>query len=162
MKAFLRPFIYFIAALSCGYSGLYLYMMAQAWFESGDWKSDVYKENKNPFGMRFPQLRPTTAIGENRGYAVYRNEFQAVRDLCKWLKYHNAPKSFPSPGHYTEYLKSKNYYEGDPMIYGASVTFEYDRSHKKWKRNVIIVFSVIGTICTVAILLCNKSSKGWK
>lgn len=162
MKRYLRPFVYFCASVLGGYPKLYLYMLAQAYFESGNWNSNVWKENKNPFGMRLPSIRPTTAIGENRGYAVYRSEFGAVRDLCRWLKYHNAPKSFATPGHYTQYLKTKGYYEADPMVYGAAVTMIWEDNHKKWRTNVIVVFSAIGTIVTVGVLLCNKKSSKWK
>lgn len=46
---------------------------SQAVWESGHFKSAIFLENNNMFGMKFPTNRPTTAIGINRGHAVYES-----------------------------------------------------------------------------------------
>ncbi len=73
--------------------------------ESGNFKSKVFRENNNAFGMRLPRRRTTTAIGRNRGYAVYTNWYDSIYDY--WLWYDNKPiKSEQSWG---SYLRSRNY-----------------------------------------------------
>lgn len=48
-------------------------VFSQAVWESGHFKSAIFLENNNMFGMKFPTNRPTTAIGINRGHAVYES-----------------------------------------------------------------------------------------
>lgn len=45
--------------------------MAQARLETGHFKSDVFKENNNLFGMKHPSVRETVSLGPNRGHAKY-------------------------------------------------------------------------------------------
>ena len=59
-------------------------VMAQAIIESGNFKSNIFKENNNLFGMKMPEYRKTTAIGINRGAAVYRNWRESVIDYALW------------------------------------------------------------------------------
>jgi uncharacterized FlgJ-related protein len=54
--------------------------LAQAVHESGHFSSNVYLENNNLFGMKKPNVRKTTAVGENRGHATYKNWVDSVRD----------------------------------------------------------------------------------
>lgn len=55
-------------------------VLAQAILESGYLSSQIFIENKNLFGMRFPERRPTLAISENRGYSVYDCWIDSVKD----------------------------------------------------------------------------------
>lgn len=48
--------------------------------ESSHAQSDVFKHNRNGFGMRRAKLRRTTALGSRSGYAVYRNIQSSVLD----------------------------------------------------------------------------------
>ena len=59
-------------------------VIAQAIIESGNFKSNIFKENNNLFGMKMPEYRKTTAIGTNRGHAVYRNWRESVIDYALW------------------------------------------------------------------------------
>ena len=59
-------------------------VIAQAIIESGNFKSNIFKENNNLFGMKMPEYRKTTAIGINRGHAVYRNWRESVIDYALW------------------------------------------------------------------------------
>jgi len=74
-------------------------VFGQALLESGNFKSNVFKENNNLFGMRLPKVRKTTAIGKNRGYAKYENWVQSVGDYLLWQQ--SIPK---------KYLKSRENY----------------------------------------------------
>jgi len=55
-------------------------VLAQAILESGYLSSQIFIENKNLFGMRFPERRPTVALSENRGYSVYDCWTDSVKD----------------------------------------------------------------------------------
>jgi len=58
--------------------------MAQAKWESAHFKSDVFKENNNVFGMKLALQRDTTAVGKNRGHAKYNNWQDSVKDYKLW------------------------------------------------------------------------------
>lgn len=58
--------------------------MRQAVLESGYFTSSVFKENNNMFGMRPAINRPNVSIGENRGYAVYKDWKQSIVDYALW------------------------------------------------------------------------------
>lgn len=55
-------------------------VLAQATWESGHFKSDIFKENHNLFGMKQPKVRKTLATGENRGHATFNNWVDSVKD----------------------------------------------------------------------------------
>ncbi len=57
-------------------------VFAQAIEESGHFKSEIFQENNNLFGMKMPWNRATTAIGINRGHAVYTSWRQSVIDYA--------------------------------------------------------------------------------
>ena len=45
--------------------------MAQSMIETGQWKSDIFIENHNLFGMKEAKSRITTAIGTNKNYLLW-------------------------------------------------------------------------------------------
>ena len=53
---------------------------AQSILESGNFKSQVFLHNLNPYGMRLPLQRVTTAKGSNLNHAVYESVEQATLD----------------------------------------------------------------------------------
>lgn len=57
-------------------------VFAQAKLESGNFTSKIYKENNNLFGMRIARLRPTTALNESGGYAVYPDWKSSIIDYA--------------------------------------------------------------------------------
>lgn len=62
-------------------------VLAQAKLESGGFKSKIFRKNNNMFGMRMPKQRPTTAIGENNGFALYRDWIDCLYDYCLYQAY---------------------------------------------------------------------------
>jgi uncharacterized FlgJ-related protein len=60
------------------------FVFAMAVLESGGFKSKIYVENNNCFGMREPAKRPTTATGSANGYAVYGSVIDCVIDFRLW------------------------------------------------------------------------------
>lgn len=63
------------------------FVMAQSLLETGNYKSAVYKENNNLFGMKLAKTRLTTAEGENKGFARYVNTATSLIDYTLWLTY---------------------------------------------------------------------------
>lgn len=86
-------------------------ILAQAVLESGHFKSTVFKENNNTFGMRFPKIRETLAKRSNLNHAVYDNWKECVEDR---MIYENLYLNDKSRVEYKKYLdrvyaKGKNY-----------------------------------------------------
>lgn len=69
----------YIDSLNIAHSDI---VMAQARLESGNFTSRIFCKNNNMFGMRLAKSRPTVAIGERYGYAVYDNWQQSVLDYA--------------------------------------------------------------------------------
>lgn len=63
------------------------FITAQATLESGNFKSNIYKENKNIFGMKHAKSRLTTAKGTNRNHALYDDTCDSAIDYFLWLVY---------------------------------------------------------------------------
>ena len=55
--------------------------------ESDFGQSAISQDNTNFFGMKFPKVRLSTAIGENRGHSVYPSFGASVCDFFYWLQY---------------------------------------------------------------------------
>lgn len=53
----------------------------QAYHESGGFKSTIFHENNNCFGMKEPSIRPSTATGTNRGHATYKTVKDCLVDF---------------------------------------------------------------------------------
>lgn len=62
-------------------------VFAQIMLESSNLKSNLTKTNNNFLGMKFPNKRPTTAIGEFRGYAKYFGWQDCVQDYLLYQNY---------------------------------------------------------------------------
>jgi hypothetical protein len=55
---------------------------AQAQLETGEFKSKIFKENNNLFGMKVATRRPTTNKGEDNGHAFYDHWKESVVDYA--------------------------------------------------------------------------------
>lgn len=64
-------------------------VMAQSILETGHWKSQVFKENNNLFGMKQANIRINTAKGTNLNHAYYDNWQESVYDYafyqCRYM-----------------------------------------------------------------------------
>ena len=85
-------------------------VFAQAKLESGYFKSTIFKENNNLFGMRVASRRPTTNKGENRGHAIFDTWRESVVDYAFYQA--RFLGDIKTEGEYIQYLKA-NYAE-DP------------------------------------------------
>lgn len=62
-------------------------VLAQAKLETGDFTSDIFKYNRNLFGMKKAKVRPTTSLGTKRGHAYYKNWEASVEDYAYYQAY---------------------------------------------------------------------------
>ena len=80
-------------------------VFAQAKLESGNFKSKIFEENNNLFGMKQPSIRATTATGEQYNHATYNSWRESVLDYalysCKYTS------SIKSESEYIAYLGSR-------------------------------------------------------
>ena len=61
---------------------------AQARLESGEFKSRLFLDYNNLFGMKVPGVRPTTAIGWAMGHAAYKHWSESVYDYMLYQQYY--------------------------------------------------------------------------
>jgi len=85
-------------------------ILAQSYQETGHYKSGIFLENNNLFGMKEAKLRANLAKGTNRGHAYYETWQESVIDYA--LYYSSYLRSINTEGEYFEYLR-QNYAE-DP------------------------------------------------
>ena len=52
--------------------------------ESGNFTSNLFKQNNNMFGMKEAKQRPTTALGAENNYAYYEDWQSCVEDYALW------------------------------------------------------------------------------
>lgn len=84
----------------------------QAIHESGNFKSDLFYNNNNLFGMKLASKRASTAIGIRKGYAKYKTWQDSVMDFYLMqnaiLKTHKTKESYYSYI-FRNYAKDKKY-----------------------------------------------------
>ena len=85
-------------------------ILAQSYQETGHYKSNIFLENNNLFGMKEAKLRANLAKGTNRGHAYYETWQESVIDYA--LYYSTYLYKIRTEGEYFEYLR-QNYAE-DP------------------------------------------------
>ena len=57
---------------------------AQSIIETDHFRSNIFKVNKNLFGMKCAQSRITTHKGEQFNHAKYNSYYESIIDLCLW------------------------------------------------------------------------------
>jgi len=65
----------------------------QAQIETGYFKSDLFLNANNLFGMRYPRIRDTYASGIYKHHAYYKSWLSCVKDYALWQK-HYAEKGY--------------------------------------------------------------------
>ena len=75
----------------------------QVKLETGNFKSAVFKENNNLFGMKHPMIRPTTSIESALGHAYYNSYIESIKDYKLYQqRYYNG-------GDYYQFLINYQY-----------------------------------------------------
>ena len=78
-------------------------ILAQSYQETGHYKSSIFLENNNLFGMKEAQLRVNLAKGTNRNHAYYDSWQDSVNDYAMF--YATYLSDIKTEGEYFEYLK---------------------------------------------------------
>lgn len=63
-------------------------VLLQSRLETGNYKSDIFLNGNNLFGMRFPRSRPTVATGSYKDHAQYSHWSESVMDYGLWQKWY--------------------------------------------------------------------------
>lgn len=110
MKILLFLQIYFIKLLFPKYYMLPTALVyAQASHETGNFKSSIFKINKNLFGMKLPKIRKTTANGSKSGHATYSSHYNSIYDY--FLRQESFNITYKNLHDYVEQTFSSNYAE---------------------------------------------------
>jgi hypothetical protein len=96
------------------------YIVAQAGHETADFTSQIYKENHNPFGMKFAHVRKTTALGEKYGHARYSSVESAVDDFKFYWDNWRYLSVYSSMEAYITAIKNNKYFEAPYLLYLAA------------------------------------------
>jgi uncharacterized FlgJ-related protein len=88
-------------------------VMAQAMIESGNFKSQIFKENSNLFGMKQSRQRPTTNKGTENNHAFYDSWRESVVDYAFYQAAYL--KDLKTENEYLQYL-AQNYAEDSTYI----------------------------------------------
>lgn len=85
-------------------------VLAQAYIETGNFTSKIFKENNNCFGLKQAKQRPCTALGTENNHSYYGNWKSSVQDYALYqARYLSGIKT---ESEYLDYL-GQNYAE-DP------------------------------------------------
>ena len=76
-------------------------------FETGHYKSHIFRHNKNLFGMKYHKKMPTLAIGQDaNGFAIYPSYLASVVDLkLYYMKYGDHLRGYCEIKGYKEVIK---------------------------------------------------------
>jgi len=104
-------------------------MVQQAKVESANFKSNLFNESFNAYGMKIPSKRKSPyirgvspvnppAIEGVGGYAAYRNLADSIKDLIHYFKFRDVDwNKIKTAQTYAGYLKSRGYYGPDQEVY---------------------------------------------
>lgn len=131
------------------YRGWKKVIIAQAQHETGNFKSPVFKQLKNAFGMRLATRRPTTALGKkttkggNSYYAYYRSVADSLQDLFLYLDDFGFPKAntwdevkvitkgMDPVTYYVNFISANGYFEDNYWNYLRNVQYYYKKNAEK-------------------------------
>lgn len=106
-------------------------VMAQSLLETNEFRSDIFLENNNLFGMREAKSRPTTAVGTNRSHAYYNHWRESVYDYvfyqCSYLR------KIKTEDEYFQYLGS-NYAEADEYVQAVKRIIKKEKLRDLFKK----------------------------
>jgi Mannosyl-glycoprotein endo-beta-N-acetylglucosaminidase. len=100
---------------------------AQAAHETGNFTSILYKEFNNPFGMKHPAVRQTTATGTWYGYATFPDIVTAVADFVLYWKAQKLQSAFAKVETYITAIKARGYFGDLYSTYLTAVKHYYNQ-----------------------------------
>lgn len=107
-------------------------MVAIAAHETGSFKSTIYLNNHNAFGMRLPKTRSTLAVGEKDGHAYFNTIEDSIRDWLMWWNYHNLdPNQYKNVTEIVTAMKNLSYFEASLNSYRRAVQAHFNNLSPK-------------------------------
>lgn len=92
-------------------------LTAQAAFETDNFTSQVLVNNNNAFGMRQPQVRDTTSLGDKGGYASYATIDDSIKDRLLWDDYNKVSYEGATVTTFVQNLNKLSYFEDSFLNY---------------------------------------------
>lgn len=99
------------------YRSLSPYIIAQARLESANFRSPIYLDLNNCFGMTTPKYREHLGepsdrfeFGNDEPLLKFRNDTQCFRDYLLWLKFNTFPKKVENVDEFVHELKVRRYF----------------------------------------------------
>jgi flagellum-specific peptidoglycan hydrolase FlgJ len=132
-------------------------VIVQAYHESGNFSSNIFRENNNYFGMKEPSVRKTKATGTNRGHATFNSLWDSAKDLFLWFDMFSHVPKLTTMGAYTEFLRQKSYAE-DP-IYAQTMQSVYNSIRSKINRLKYVILVLLIPLPIIAVLLIKRIKK---
>ncbi len=102
------------------------FITAQAGHETGNFKSRLFKENNNMFGMKNASLRPNKQSGVKNGYGYYTNLENNIKDFALYYDYFLYKREYESIESYIKALKEKGYFTAPIAEYTNGAKWFYD------------------------------------
>jgi hypothetical protein len=102
-------------------------LTAQAAFETAEFTSDVYQNNKNAFGMRQPRVRETTSLGDKNEYASYGSVEDSVKDRLLWDDFNTVGYDGATVETFCQKLNKLSYFEAPYLQYKNGVNAYYKK-----------------------------------
>lgn len=103
------------------------FITAQAGHESGDFKSDIFRDNNNCFGMKMALIRKTTATGEKHGHATYIDLESCIEDFrLYYLNFKYLPV-YETLDEYVKALKKRGYFQDSETNYWGGCTYFFNK-----------------------------------
>jgi len=93
------------------FNSLEPYILAQIKVETGNYKSRLFKEAKNLFGMRCAKIREQKRLACFNEYAVFARYEDSVNDYLYWLEYSDFPEKVTGVSMFVYELKKRKYFE---------------------------------------------------
>ncbi|MBA7532146.1 hypothetical protein ES705_24372 [subsurface metagenome] len=100
-------------------------LTAHAMHETGVFKSRLYREQNNLFGMRHPTIRDTLSRGDVDGFADFKTLEDSVLDLLLYFKEFGLKPVWKQPDTFVKAIKSKGYFEESYIPYVMAVKKHY-------------------------------------
>lgn len=113
---------------------------AQASHETGKFTSNIFKKNKNLFGMKEPKIRETTVYATQFGHAVYRSHFSSIYDYFLRQSYFKI--NYNKTSQYIEDTFKSGYAE-DPKYREKWLSFYYSYGALRYVTYLFIPSTII-------------------
>ena len=91
------------------------WITAIAQFETADFSSKIFNENRNAFGMTVPRIRnflgsTSDIYHEGLPMAKYSSTYRSAQDFVEYLKYFNYPTNIKTIDSFVQMMKDKGYF----------------------------------------------------